>query len=89
MRKPSSHPGEGIGQRILWVLEMAGCEAEQVAVAIEVSHGPVVDSFLDRGFQVFSINPKQLDRFRDRFSPAGAKDDRKDARVLADAIRTV
>ena len=33
-------------------------------------------------------NPKQLDRFRDRFSPAGAKDDRRDARVLADALRT-
>ena len=25
---------------------------------------------------VFAINLKQLDRFRDRFSPAGAKDDR-------------
>ncbi len=37
---------------------------------------------------MFAINPKQLDRFRDRFSPAGAKDDRRDARVLADAIRT-
>ena len=30
----------------------------------------------------------QLDRFRDRFSPAGAKDDSRDARVLADALRT-
>jgi transposase len=37
---------------------------------------------------VFSINPKQLDRFRDRYSPAGAKDDRRDAYVLADALRT-
>ncbi len=38
-----------------------------------------------------SINrwiPEQLDRYRDRFSPAGAKDDRRDARVLADALRT-
>ena len=31
--------------------------------------------------------PKQLDRFRDRFSLAGAKDDRRDAWVLADALR--
>jgi len=31
------------------------------------------------GFVVHAINPKQLDRFRDRFSPAGAKDDRRDA----------
>ena len=48
----------------------------------------MVDSLLDRSFHVFSINPKQLDRFRDRFSPVGAKDDRRDAQVLADAART-
>ena len=41
-----------------------------------------------RQLAVHSINPKQLDRFRDRISPAGAKDDRRDARVLADALRT-
>ena len=50
--------------------------------------GPVVESLMERGFVVHSINPKQLDRFRDRFSPAGAKDDRRDARVLASALRT-
>jgi hypothetical protein len=59
-----------------------------VAVAIEVPHGPVVDTLLDRGFAVHAINPKQLDRFRDRHTVAGAKDDRRDARVLADALRT-
>ena len=37
---------------------------------------------------VYAINPKQLDRFRDRSSPAGAKDDRRDARVPASASRT-
>ncbi len=34
------------------------------------------------------INPKQLDRFRDRFTVAGAKDDRLDGRVLGDSLRT-
>jgi len=48
-------------------------------VAIEVPHGPVVDALIDRGFVVYAINPKQLDRLRDRFSVAGAKDDRRDA----------
>jgi transposase len=47
-----------------------------------------VETLLEHGFAVFSINPKQLDRFRDRYSPAGAKDDRRDALVLADALRT-
>src|ERR1700720_3946143 len=37
---------------------------------------------------VYGINPKQLDRFRDRFTVAGAKDDRRDAHVLGDSLRT-
>ena len=41
-----------------------------------------------RLLSVHSINPKQLDRFRGRFSPTGAKNDSRDARVLADALRT-
>jgi transposase len=47
-----------------------------------------VDALLDRGFAVHAINPKQLDRLRDRFSVAGAKDDRRDARVAAAGLRT-
>jgi transposase len=43
---------------------------------------------LERGFLVHSVNPKQLDRFRDRFTVAGAKDDRLDGRVLGDSLRT-
>src|SRR4051812_27488477 len=35
-----------------------------------------------------SSSPKQLDRFRDRFSPAGAKDDSRNAQGLGDALRT-
>src|SRR5262249_32799493 len=39
-------------------------------------------------FHVFALNPKQLDRFRDRYTVAGAKDDRRDAFVLATAPAT-
>jgi transposase len=66
---------------------MAGTSSS-VAVAIEVPHGPVVDALQDRGFAVYAINPKQLDRLRDRFSVAGAKDDRRDARIAAAGLRT-
>lgn len=48
-------------------------------MAIEVPHGPIVETLLERGFRVYVVNPKQLDRFRDRFTVAGAKDDRRDA----------
>ena len=77
------HSGSGLGLLIDWILARTRTGPGQVRVAIEIPHGPVVDSLLDRGFPVHSINPKQLDRFRDPFSPVSAKDERRDARVLA------
>ena len=82
------HGGAGLAEMAEWIAARSEGAAEDIPVAIEVPHGPVVESLMDRGFAVYSINPKQLDRFRDRFSPAGAKDDSRDARVLADALRT-
>lgn len=61
------HSGAGLTALADWVQSITG-QASTVAVAIEVPHGPVVDVLLDRGFIAYSINPKQLDRFRDRFS---------------------
>jgi hypothetical protein len=83
-----AHSGEGLAAMAAWILEVTGAAPEAVFVAIEVPHGPVVESLMERGFRVHAINPKQLDRFRDRFSPAGAKDDSRDAEVLGDALRT-
>ena len=71
-----------------WLLSFAAGEAVEVGVAIETPRGPAVESLMERGFAVHSINPKQLDRFRDRLSRAGAKDDRRDAGTLAAALRT-
>jgi transposase len=82
------HGGEGLGAMCDWLLTATGTSAEAIAVAIEVPHGPVVETLMERGFPVHAINPKQLDRFRDRFTVAGAKDDRLDGRVLADSLRT-
>src|SRR5215218_1901833 len=81
------HDGAGLAALCDWLVSVAGA-AGAVAVAIEVPHGPVVDALLDRGFAVHAINPKQLDRLRDRISVAGAKDDRRDARVAAAGLRT-
>jgi Transposase len=81
------HSGAGLAELGDWLLSIVGA-ANTVAVAIEVPHGPVVDSLIDRGFVVYTINPKQLDRLRDRFSVAGAKDDRRDSYILADGVRT-
>ena len=43
-----SHSGEGLAELGDWLLSMASV-ASTVAVAIEVSHGPVVDALIDRG----------------------------------------
>lgn len=87
-RRPVDHSGEGLGALVAWLQKLSGEKLHEVAVAIEMPHGAVVETLLERGCAVFSINPKQLDRFRDRFSPSGAKDDHRDARVLADSLRT-
>jgi transposase len=83
-----AHSGAAIADFAQWLLELAGGEPGQVAIAIEVPRGPVVEALVERGFEVYAINPKQLDRFRDRYSVAGAKDDRRDAFVLGDSLRT-
>ena len=83
------HGGEGLAEMATWICKHAGgAEPAAIGIAIEVPHGPVVEGLMERGFPVHAINPKQLDRFRDRFSPAGAKDDSRDAEVLASALRT-
>ncbi|GAC1480979.1 MAG: IS110 family transposase [Gemmatimonadaceae bacterium] len=70
------------------LVEMVDGEAPRIAVAIETPRGPVVSTLVERGMAVFALNPKQLDRFRDRHTVAGAKDDRRDAFVLSDSLRT-
>ena len=82
------HGGAGLAEMADGIAARSAAAAPDIPVAIEVPHGPVVESLMDRGFAVYAINPKQVDRFRDRFSPTGAKDDSRDARVLADALRT-
>lgn len=82
------HAAEELAAMCDRIVAAASGDPDRVAVAIETTHGIVVETLLERGIPVHSINPKQLDRFRDRFSMSGAKDDRRDARVLADSLRT-
>jgi transposase len=84
----TQHNGASIAELITWLVETTGPAADALAIAIELPRGAVVEALSEHGFAVFSINPKQLDRFRDRYSPAGAKDDSRDAFVLADSLRT-
>ena len=60
----------------------------EVVVGVESGAPLVTDQLLLAGYTVYALNPKQADRFRDRYAPAGSKDDRRDALVIADAVRT-
>ncbi len=57
-------------------------------MGIETDRGLLVASLVAAGYQVYAINPKAVDRYRDRHSVSGAKSDRGDAKVLADMVRT-
>jgi len=59
-----------------------------VLVAIETSHGLLVGALLEQGFTVYALNPKAVERTRERFRMAGAKSDLRDAWTLATMLRT-
>ena len=87
-RRAVKHAAPALQAFVAALVERAGGEPSRVAIGIEVPRGALVELLVERGFAVYAINPKQLDRFRDRFTTAGAKDDRRDALALADSLRT-
>ena len=57
-------------------------------VAIERGDGPVVEALMAAGLAVFVVPSRQIKGLRSRYGSAGNKDDRFDAYVLADTLRT-
>src|SRR3989442_5542208 len=81
-RRSIAHSGTGIAEFVDWLVKLCEGKPERVAISIETPRGAMVESLVERTFAVFAINPKQVDRFRDRYTVAGAKDDSRDAFVL-------
>jgi transposase len=77
------HDAAGLRQLAARLLSAGALQA-----GIERSDGPVVDTLLEAGLTVFVIPPGQVKNLRSRYGSAGNKDDRFDAYVLADAVRT-
>jgi transposase len=77
------HSAEGL-RTLVRRLGRLGCHE----VAIERPDGPVVEALLEAGLTVVVISPNQLKNLRSRYGSAGNKDDRFDAFVLADTLRT-
>lgn len=78
-----AHDRAGI-RRLIAALRSAGA----AEVAIERGEGVLVDALLAAGLAVVVISSRQVKNLRSRYGSAGAKDDRFDAFVLADVLRT-
>jgi transposase len=78
-----THDGAAIGVMVRR-LRSAGV----ARAAIERGDGPVVEELLAAGLAVFVVPSRQVKGLRTRYGPAGNKDDRFDAYVLADTLRT-
>jgi transposase len=81
------HTPEGFAQ-LVSTIRARVAEPADVCVALETRQGPLVAALVDEGFTVYAINPKAVDRHRERFRVAGAKSDLRDAWVLATLLRT-
>jgi len=64
------------------------CDLQDVHVAIELHDSLLLDRLLRLGVKVYGLNPKSAERARDRFTPAGLKDDERDAWAMAEFVRT-
>lgn len=69
-------------------LRALGVAPAAVQIAIERPDGLLVAALVEQGYAVYPINPKAVDRYRDRHHTSGAKDDARDAQALADILRT-
>ena len=50
--------GEGLAAMAAWLMATSSAaEPTQIHIAIEVPHGPVVETLIERQFNVHAINP--------------------------------
>ena len=82
-----SHSPEAIDE---WVIGLtARFPGQKLAVCLEQSRGPLIFALMKYDFLVlYPINPSTLARYREAFSPSGAKDDPTDAAYLAEIVST-
>lgn len=87
VRMEVEQTSEGMSVFGRWLYERKA-EGIELWAAIEKPEGRIVDFLLDHGVVVYPINPKAVDRARDRFRASRSKSDLFDACVLAEFLRT-
>jgi len=81
------HSREGM-ERLMKRVDKCSPDRESVLVAIESHQGLLIYALLEAGYSVHPINPKAMDRYRDRYRMSSSKSDTQDAMVLANILRT-
>ena len=82
-----AHTPEAIHQ---WAAALAArFPGGTIGIAVETSRGPLLSALLEHEqLLLYPINPKSLQRFRETFTPSGAKDDMPDADLLRELLET-
>jgi transposase len=74
------HSPEAIEAWVMALRERFG--RQPIAIALELDKGPVVYALQKYdGFVLFPVNPTMLSKYREAFTPSGAKDDPTDAEL--------
>lgn len=81
-----SHDAEGLAALVGRLRKRV--RGEPVRIAIERPSGLLVDTLVEAGFEVVPIHPNVVKSSRSRYRSSQAKDDRSDAYLLADLLRT-
>ena len=81
------HSAAGLA-RLREAIAAAEAEPAAVLVAVERPDGLLVEALLDAGYVVYALNPKAVDRYRERTRVAGGKTDPADAELLARILVT-
>jgi len=86
-RSKIAHQPEALSD---WVLALRERFADQgkILICLEQSRGALIHFLMGYDcFELYPINPKQLDSYRKAFRPSGAKDDPTDGELLCKYVR--
>lgn len=87
VRLAIAHTQSGF-ERLQQKLSKLEATASHILIAIETHHNQLVDFLFAQGYKIYIIAPSVVKGNRSRQSHAGAKNDSKDADLLADILRT-
>jgi transposase len=85
-RFEAAHDADGLRALVRRLARLG--DAAVLPVAIERPSGLLVDTLVEAGHPVVPIHPNAVKAARPRYRSSGAKDDRGDAYLLADLLRT-